>query len=506
MSDSNTFLIPLFGAASSVAFMVGACTGVPGPHSRADAGRDDGGADGGDTELPWDAGTDTDLLVLEPVLIFEDPPVPGGASLHMAATFDGSYVAVSRSDVDITEPYMDDDFSTIFLSFPWGSPEDVMVSSFPQSLPACEGMYSSTDPTSQPHAHPEGFLLLTAAWSIPTDCEVVQTLWDHNANLLDGPHAFSGLFPDDTVDPMDPHGIANGDGTVTTSSMNGEGFDTDSAADTEGEIIVDLDRWGSGGFHERKAHLSFAWPYVPTAISYQEVRTGWLDQTIFPHDGSFTLLGCEQAFATGYSNAASDTILARIDADGGVVEPPARLADDTPPVPAELELTTYRSSYYTFAASGDALLELAKTMYMRLDGLAEYEPTIADPYEDILWSRMIDFDGTPLTAWEQLAEYETHVTGSYAHVAWSGRYFAACYDEPFDAFKLIAMDGNGVPVSAPIRLFWSIPPVENLLLPCDVVAIDEDTFVAILGVYADPPQAYANGLYAVRVDVNIPVK
>ena len=486
-------------ALAAVVVAAGACTGVPQAHRHADDAGTDSGTDTGETDLPWDAGTDTDILVVEPVFLSEH----GGS---LSASFDGSHVAVSWPDELISESSEGVLFDTFLLSFPWESPEDNMIGSFAEEPPACKGAYTSTLPVSQPHPNPEGFLLLTAAWDNETDCEVVQTLWDHDANLLDGPHAFSGLFPNDTADPMDPHGIASDDGIVTTSSMNGEGFDTDSAADTEGEIIIDLDRWGSGGFHERLTQLSSAWPYVPTAISYQEVRTGWLDQTIFPHDGAFTVLGCEQAFAAGYSNAASDTILARIDADGGVVEPPARLAGDTPPVPAELELTTYRSSLYTFAASDDALLEVAKTMYMPLDGLADYDPSIADPYEDILWSRMIDFDGTPLTAWEQLAEYETHVTGSYAHVAWSGRYFAACYDEPFDAFKLIAMDGNGVPVSAPIRLFWSIPPVENLLLPCDVVAIDEDTFVAILGVYADPPQAYANGLYAVRVDVNIPVK
>jgi len=119
---------------------------------------------------------------------------------------------------------------------------------------------------------------------------------------------------------------------------------------------------------------------------------------------------------------------------------------------------------------------------------------------------MIDFDGTPLTEWTELASFDSHVRYSYVFSEWSGTYFGACYDEPFETFKLIVMDENGLLVTAPIDLFWDIPPNENFNQPCDVVAIDEDTFIAILGVKADPPEAYANGLWATRVDVNIPIE
>jgi hypothetical protein len=161
---------------------------------------------------------------------------------------------------------------------------------------------------------------------------------------------------------------------------------------------------------------------------------------------------------------------------------------------------------YSFASNGDAILELAKTLYMNLEGYPDYDPSIADPFPARLWSRLIDFDGTPLTEWTELTGFDSHVRYSYVFAEWSGTYFGVCYNEPFDTFKLLVLDEHGLPVTAPIDLFWSFPPDEGRNQTCDVVAIDADTFIAIIGVNADPPQEYANGLWAIRVDVNFPIE
>jgi hypothetical protein len=420
----------------------------------------------------------------------------------MATAFDGGYIAVSWSDETLDSD--SEQYRTLFLTFPWDSPADAMSGSFAQ-VP--DTSYSWFTPNSKPHPHPDGFLLLTAAQGSPgvpggVGPEAIQTLWDHNANLLDGPHPFSGLFTDENVVPMDPHGLADG-GIVITGAINGEGFYTDDTADTDGTVYVDLDRWGEGGFHERLSHAGFSWPYSPASVAGEEVRPAYSAQSLFLHDGVYTVFGHELVYTNTENTTA--TVIARLAADGTVVQEPTRLADDVPPVEAGLEETSFAYSFQAFASNGVAILELSKTMYMPLTDLSSYDPSIEAPYPIRLWSRMLDFDGAPLTSWTQLAAFDSHVEHNKVLAVWSGRYFAACYDDPFDTFKSIVMDENGLPLGEPRDLFWEIPPVEDMNLPCDIVAINEDTFVVILGVYANPPEAYENGLYAVLVDANIPV-
>jgi hypothetical protein len=491
-------LVSIHMALAMCIYIASACSPSRRPNER-DAG-EDGGSDGGDTDLTWDAGTDTDVLVLEPVLIFEDPPAE--QLLFMSAAFDGTYIAVSRSDVDLTDPYTDNNTNTLFLSFPWESPEDVMIGSMPQSPPACSGAYGLLLPDSVPHPHPNGFLLLTATRG-NEDCELVQTLWDHDANLLDGPHTFGGLFSDEVIPSMDPNGIAGEDGTVTTGTIKGEGFDE---TDTEATVYLDVDKWGSGGTHERVGHVEYSWSYSPDVTSGYGIQPWFMGRNIYFFNDAYSVFGFLGAFNESYTNVVGRTIFSRIGSDGVLLSAPGLLENDTPPVPPGLENTTFGYMFPSFSSNEDAILEVAKVLYLSLDGFSEYEPSTMEPFPIGLWTRKIDFLGTPIGEWVQICEYESHVKANPIQTAWSGRYYAACYNEPFDTFKMIAMDENGIPISAPIDLFWKIPPVENKNLPCDLVAIDEDTFVAILGVYTDPEQPYKNGLWATRVDVNIPIE
>jgi len=489
-------LLYYYAALAVVLGAASACSSSPRPDNQeeGDAG-EDGGADGEDTDLPWDSGTDTDVIVVEPVFLSEK----SGA---MSASFDGSNVSVSWADEQISPDIYQ--YETVFLVFPWESPEDVMTSSFAQSPPACDGFNTSVLPISQPHAHPSGFLLLTGADGAGSidDCEVVQTLWDTNANLLDGPNTYFNLFPETAVAPMDPHGIADDVGVVTTGTMNGVTFDVDDV-DTEGMVYLDIDRWNSEGFHERLTHSPQVLPVDPVGLEVVGVRTLNVGISIYLHDAIFSVLGIETISFAGFSNRETNSVIARIDLDGNMVQGPTRVEYDKPPTPEGLETTSSGYSYYSFLSNDNAVLEIAKTMYMNLEGFADYNPTIMDPFPVRYWTRMLDFDGTPLSDWIEIADHGSHVEVAFPQVAWSGRYFAFCYHDPFDTFKMIAMNEVGEPVAAPIDLFWEIPPVEDRTLSCDIVAIDENTFVALLDVYTEPEQAYFNGLWATRVDVNI---
>lgn len=468
--------------------------------SEADSG-EDAGVDASDTDLPWDTGTDTDVLVSEPVFISE-------YSGRVALAFDGTHVAASWSDVDLEEPFSPDDFVTLFLSFPWESPGDVMIGSFNQDLPGCSGSYVQNMPTSQPYPHPDGFLLLSSTWGVWTTqtCEVVQTLWDENANLIDSPNAFSSLFPDEAVSPMDPHGVVDAEGWVTTGVMNSAGFEADDDTDTDGTIILDVDRWNRDGQHERPTHAEFSWPYESAEVALEEVRAGFIGQSIFAHDGNYTVFSVEQMCPEGFTDIKTDTIISVLDAAGEVLLEPTSLDGDVPPTPVGLEYTTSADTAYSFVSNGETILEIAKTHYMDLEGYTDYDPSIADPFPIRLWSRTIDFWGEPLTDWIELADYQSHIKYNWVHLAWSGRYFAAAYVEPFDTFKLVVMYDDGTLVSPPLNLFWHLPPVENKSPPCNIVAIDEDTFLVAMSVVADPPEAYANGLWVTRVGVNIPIE
>jgi hypothetical protein len=472
-------------------------------------GEPDGGPDSGDTDLPWDTGTDTDFLVVEPVLVSEEPSgfPPWQPENAMAASFDGEHVAVSWSDMEFAGSQPGTEPNTVFLSFPFENPETAMTSSFEQLPPACDYFLSNGMPNSKPFPHPDGFILLTAGGWSSSDCELTQTVWDLDANLLDGPHSFSSLFADYWVPDMDPHGISDPDGTITTGNLVGIGLGVPTGDYAEGLAILDLDRWGSNGFHDRLAHKTFPWPYVPDDVEWKEFRSGYIGQNLFLHDGVYTVLSADWTFETAEANAKTDPVLARIDSDGNVVQEPTIIEDAVPPVPSGLENTSFSWLFPSFAANEEGILMIANVRYMNLDGFTDYEATIDDPFPVGLWSKMIDFDGASLTAWTQLTEFDSHVNGNWFYgLAWSGAFFGLCYNEPFDTFKFIAMNGFGDPISEPVDLFWEIPPVEGKHLYCDVVAIDDNTFIAILGVKADPPEAYANGLWATRVDVNIPIE
>lgn len=462
---------------------------------------EDAGFDGSDTDLPWDTGTDTDVLVVEPVLISE-------FSGRVALASDGTHVAASWSDEDLEEPFSSDDYVTLFLTFPWETPEDVMFGSFDQDLSNCAGPYVQNMPSSQPYTHPDGFLLLTSTRGVGSSqgCEVVQTLWDGNANPLDGPNVFSGLFPDEIVSAMDPHGVVDEEGWVTTGVMNGVGFEADDDTDTDGTVVLDVDRWNRDGQHVRLTHAEFSWPYEPEEVAFEEIRAGFIGQSIFAHDGAYTVLSVEQMCPEGFTDLRTDMVVSLVDAAGGVILGPTRVENDVPPTPVGLEFTTRANTVYSFLSNGETVLEVAKTHYIDLEGYVGYEPSITNPFPIQLWSRVIDFTGEPLTEWVEMASYQSHVRYNWVHLAWSGRYFAACYSEPFDTFKLVVMDDEGAPISSPTSLFWPIPPAENKNFPCNLVAVDEDTFIVALGVEAEPPEEYSNGLWISRVDVSIPIE
>ncbi|MCK9462404.1 MAG: hypothetical protein M0R80_22495 [Proteobacteria bacterium] len=490
-------------AIAVVLAVASACSSSP-RHNRdkeTDAG-EDGGADSDtdsdDTDIPWDSGTDTDLVVVEPVFLFEE----AGA---MSSSFDGSNVSVSWADEQISPDVYQ--YETVFLVFPWESPEDAMTSSFAQSPPACDGFYGSILPLSQSHAHPSGFLVLTSAHGGFVDaCSVVQTFWDTSANLSDGPNAFVNLFPNTSLAPMDPHGIADDVGVVVTGSMNGIVFDVDDETDIEGTVYLDLDRWSIEGVHERLTHYSAALPFDPVGAISIGVRTLNVGTSVFLQDSVYTVFGFETINFEEYSNRSTNLVIALVDIDGNVVQEPALVENDAPPTPEGFEDTSYGYSIYSLSSNGEAILEIAKTLYVNLEGFADFNPTIMEPFPVRYWTRMLNFDGTPLSDWIEVADHGSHVEVAFPQVEWSGRYFAVCYHDPFDTFKMIAMNEVGEPVAPPINLFWEIPPVEDRTMACDILAIDEDTFIAFLDVNADPVQAYSNGLWATRVDVNVPIE
>lgn len=482
-----------FFVATLIAAVIVACACSPAkrPAEEMDSGTDtDTGSDDG---LPWDPDAG-DALVHKPVNVFIEPTDHNSGFMAMA--FDGNNIAISRSDIEFTHnPSLPNEYNTLFLIFPWESPEDVMIGSFAQEPPACPSGYVWHNANSKPHPHPDGFLLITSAiGNNDTGCELVQTLWDTGANLLDGPHTFSGLFPDKVFQAMDPNGAVDQDGIVTTGHLKGVGFEEDGDTDSEGEVVFDVDRFGSGGFHERLTHESFPWP--DTQGGDDQVISSGSGQNVYLHDGVLTVLGM------GYDGIANTYIvLARADTDGTVTQGASRVLE-MPPKPADLILCEQTYALFTFAAHSDGIMVLAKVHYMDPE-LVDYDPTIDEPFIIGLWTRLISFDGTPLGEWTQLVEYQSHVSSNRARMAWSGQYFGVCYNDPLDTHKFIVLDENGVQAMEPIDLFWPIPPVENLILPCDLVAVDEDTFVIALGVHSDPPQEYASGTWVTHVDVTI---
>jgi len=401
----------------------------------------------------------------------------------------GTHLAISVSDVkDVSFNYR-----TILLSFPWESPEDVFESSFAQQVPACDGEYNWFAGNSKPHSHPDGFIMLTSnVGHSPSGCELVQTLWDVEANLLDGPHAFEGLFPDEVYQAMDPNGVVDSEGIVTTGHMKGVGFNE--GGDQVGDVVLDVDRFGADGFNERLAHASYVWD--DATGDEDSLVSSWSGQNVYADGGIYSVLSMYwQKKQTG-----SSVVLARIAEAGEVLQEPTVVLDNPPPTP---ELPWDEPwSFYSFAPNPGGIMVLAKTNHFDSGFSDGYDPSLDEPFVVSLASALIGLDGTVMSDWVTVVDFQSHVFNNKALIAWSGKYYGVCYNDPFETHRFVLLDEYGVPLYDPVDLFWPIPPVENRFLTCDVIAVNEDTFVVAMKIDAEPEQAYANGIWISRVTVN----
>ena len=429
-----------------------------------------------DTGLVWIPGDDFDLT--EPFLLSEHKY---HRRHHPSFSFDGENIAISWSNGETDFPTLPH-FVVLFV-FPWDKPWNAGFGTFQEIPPACY-LLDCNAPASRPFPTEEGFFLITTGIDMQPpyepSCQVVLSEWDLGASISYGPQAYYNLYPDEQFLPMSPTGPQDSAGCVTAGNIKCIDCGVSDDLSTS-QLAYQVYRYCPGDPPQLVLGQNYAWS--DHSLETGHVFSGHGGTNTFEWNGVLTTL----AASTG-----GHLVLAQGTHTGDVVMEPQIVL-----LPFDAINNHSPQTGYRFYSQHDGSFLVVSRLHYN-------ENPDQEPHPVELVSQVLSMDGQVLSGLKRLVEFDgdefMYLRTNMA--AWNGKYFGVCYREPFDTFKFMLLDENGVLLYDPVSIFPSIPAPEDWESPCDIVAIDEERFAVAMSVRAEGPQDYVNGMYIVYVNIN----